>query len=121
MSLAAITRNRWLRVAFVLAAAAGVGVLFWWRGPDWGQVGDAFTIVRWQWVAAAIGLNLLSVLVRALAWKIVIDQALPPPHPRFPLVFSAFSIGLFANAVLPGRIGERRVGKECRSRWSPYH
>src|SRR6266496_5704183 len=21
----------------------------------------------------------------------------------------------------PGRIGERRVGKECRSRWSPYH
>ena len=28
------------------------------------------------------------------------------PHPRFPLVFSAFSVGLFANAVLPGRIGE---------------
>jgi hypothetical protein len=111
VSLAAITRNRWLRVAFILAAAAGVGVLFWWRGPDWGQVGDAFTIVRWEWVVAAIGLNLLSVLVRALAWKIVIDQALPPPHPRFPLVFSAFSVGLFANAVLPGRIGElARVG-----------
>jgi uncharacterized protein (TIRG00374 family) len=28
------------------------------------------------------------------------------PHPRFPLVFSAFCVGLFANAVLPGRIGE---------------
>jgi uncharacterized membrane protein YbhN (UPF0104 family) len=36
----------------------------------------------------------------------VIWQALPPPRPRFPLVFSAFSVGLFANAVLPGRIGE---------------
>src|SRR5256885_12358453 len=24
-------------------------------------------------------------------------------------------------AVLPGRSEERRVGKECRSRWSPYH
>jgi uncharacterized protein (TIRG00374 family) len=51
-------------------------------------------------------LNLLSVLVRALAWRTVIVQAMPPPHPSYPLVFSAFSVGLFANAVLPGRIGE---------------
>ena len=29
-----------------------------------------------------------------------------PPHPRYITVFSAFSVGLFANAVLPGRIGE---------------
>ena len=25
------------------------------------------------------------------------------------------------NAVYPSRSEERRVGKECRSRWSPYH
>jgi len=25
------------------------------------------------------------------------------------------------NAFRPGRSEERRVGKECRSRWSPYH
>jgi uncharacterized protein (TIRG00374 family) len=111
VSLATLTRSRWLRVGFVVAVGAAVGVLFWWRGPNWGQVGDAFTIVRWEWVVVAIGLNLLSVLVRAVAWKIVIDQALPPPHPRFQLVFSAFSVGLFANALLPGRIGElARVG-----------
>ena len=24
-------------------------------------------------------------------------------------------------AVIGGRSEERRVGKECRSRWSPYH
>ena len=59
-----------------------------------------------RWVAAAVGLNLLSVLVRALAWRTVINQAIAPPHPRFMLVFSAFCVGLFANAVLPGRIGE---------------
>jgi glycosyltransferase 2 family protein len=106
LSLAAISRSRTLRLVVVLAAAAGLGALVWWRGPDWGTVGDAFTVVRWEWVVAAIGLNLLSVLVRALAWKIVIDQALLPPVPRFRLVFSAFSVGLFANAVLPGRIGE---------------
>ena len=111
MTFTSLARNPWLRVAFVLALAAGVAVLFWWRGPDWGQVGNAFTIVRWEWVVVAVGLNLLSVLLRAVAWKIVIDQALAKPHPRFTLVFSAFSIGLFANAVLPGRIGElARVG-----------
>ena len=25
------------------------------------------------------------------------------------------------NAIIHGRSEERRVGKECRSRWSPYH
>ena len=25
------------------------------------------------------------------------------------------------DALLQGRSEERRVGKECRSRWSPYH
>ena len=26
-----------------------------------------------------------------------------------------------AQAAMPARSEERRVGKECRSRWSPYH
>jgi uncharacterized membrane protein YbhN (UPF0104 family) len=95
-----------VRGLLVLAAACGVGALFWWRGPDWETVGHAFDAVRWQWVVVAIVLNLVSVVVRALVWQTVIRQAMPAPHPRFPLVFSAFSVGLFANAVLPGRIGE---------------
>jgi glycosyltransferase 2 family protein len=99
-------RSPLVRLALVVAAAAGLGALVWWRGPEWGAVADAFQVVRWEWVVAAIGLNLLSVIVRALAWRTVIAQAMPPPHPRVPLVFSAFSVGLFANAVLPGRIGE---------------
>jgi uncharacterized protein (TIRG00374 family) len=57
-------------------------------------------------VFAAIGLNLLSVLSRAYAWETVIKQSIEPPRPGFRLVFSAFSVGLFANAVLPGRVGE---------------
>ena len=99
-------RSTWLRVALVAFGAAAVAALLWWHGPAWGAVGTAFTAVAWEWVAAAVGLNLLSVLVRALAWRTVIGQAMAEPHPRFPLVFSAFSVGLFANAVLPGRIGE---------------
>jgi uncharacterized protein (TIRG00374 family) len=93
-------------MAIVVPVAVGLGFLIWWRGPDWSLVGDAFQAVRWEWVALAIALNLVSVLVRSIAWKTIIDQAMPKPHPPFRLVFSAFSVGLFANAVLPGRVGE---------------
>src|SRR5256885_10380749 len=33
----------------------------------------------------------------------------------------AGAVALFAQAVAAARSEERRVGKECRSRWSPYH
>ena len=101
-----ILRSTWFRVAVVALAAAGIAALLWWRGPAWSAVADAFAAVEWWWVAAAVGFNLVSVLVRAVAWRTVIVQAMPPPYPSFSLVFSAFSVGLFANAVLPGRIGE---------------
>jgi uncharacterized membrane protein YbhN (UPF0104 family) len=62
--------------------------------------------VQWKWVVAAVGFNLLSIFARALAWQTVIHAAMRPPRPTFPLTFSAFCVGLLANAVLPGRIGE---------------
>ncbi len=106
-----LLRNTWLRLAVVLAGLAGVTALLWFRGPNWRAVGDAFTAVVWEWVAVAIGLNLLSVVARSFAWTQVIDAAIPKPWPRFRSIFSAFSVGLMANAVLPGRIGElARVG-----------
>ena len=99
-------RSGWVRAALVFVGAVGVFAALWWHGPAWGGVADAFAAVQWRWVAAAVGLNLLSVLLRALAWRTVIVQAFEPPYPRFMLIFSAFSVGLFANAILPGRIGE---------------
>ena len=30
-------------------------------------------------------------------------------------------MGIRSSKVIPIRSEERRVGKECRSRWSPYH
>jgi uncharacterized protein (TIRG00374 family) len=97
--------GRW-RFLLVLPVLAGAIALIIWHGPNWSNVRDAFTLVRWEWVVAAIGLNLLSVLLRAYAWETVIKQSIEPPRPGFRLVFSAFSVGLFANAVLPGRVGE---------------
>jgi uncharacterized protein (TIRG00374 family) len=103
-------RGRWRRgqllaAAVVLALIVVSGVLVWWRGPEWSRVWSAFQLVSWQWVAAALGLNLLSVFARALCWRTVVDQALVP-SPPFGRLFSAYSVGLLGNAALPGRVGE---------------
>jgi glycosyltransferase 2 family protein len=105
----ALGRNRWTRVFVAVAVLGGVAAALW-LGPDWNSVGDAFRNVQWEWVAVAIAINLASIVSRAIAWDLVIDQAMTKP-PGFPHVFSAFSVGMLANAALPGRIGElARVG-----------
>jgi len=102
----ALLRSAKVRALLVVVVIAGVGVLLWQRGPDWSAVGDAFTKVRWEWVVVAIGINLASIIARSIAWKLVINEAMPEPRPGYGLTFSAFCVGLLANAVLPGRIGE---------------
>lgn len=104
--LARLPHNPWVRAGFVILALAAAVAAVYWGGPDRDELSDAFGAVEWEWVAAAIGLNLLSVVARSLAWATVIDEAAPPPHPRFVHVFAAFSVGLLANATLPGRVGE---------------
>jgi uncharacterized protein (TIRG00374 family) len=93
------------RAALGVPLLAAVIALLIWHGP-FTAIGDAFAAVQWEWVVVAIAFNLVSVVARAIAWTIVIRSAMTPPHPAPPLVFSAFSVGLVANAVLPGRIGE---------------
>jgi uncharacterized protein (TIRG00374 family) len=120
-----LPRSPWTRAAIALLFLCGVGALLWWHGPRWADFKDAFTSVEWEWVAAAVGLNLLSIVTRAAAWDAVIRSAMPPPHPRSRTVFAAFCVGLLANAVLPGRIGElarvavltRRMNGQRRGLW----
>jgi uncharacterized protein (TIRG00374 family) len=98
--------SRVVRVFLGLVVLAAVVGLFYWRRGSFEGIGSAFSSVEWDWVIVAIALNLLSVIARALAWTTVIHSAMDPPRPGVPLVFSAFSVGLFANALLPGRVGE---------------
>jgi uncharacterized membrane protein YbhN (UPF0104 family) len=98
--------SRLVRVLAGILFLAAVAALLWWRHGSFAAIGHAFSAVRWDWVVVAIALNLVSVIARVLAWATVIHSAMEPPRPRFLLVFSAFGVGLFANAVLPGRIGE---------------
>lgn len=82
--------------------------------------------MSWTWALAAVGLNLASALARAFAWRTVVGQAVPRPHPRLLDLVSAFFIGIFANGILPGRVGEvARVGvlvrrmRPRRGLWPP--
>src|ERR1035441_10774659 len=52
----------------------------------------------------------------------IVQAGLPKEHPRMPAFINLYQ----AIYGLPRHLGqhrseERRVGKECRSRWSPYH
>ena len=99
-------RQPWFRALIGLGLLALVGLALWWRGPDWNRVYHAFDLVQWYWIAFAVAINFASVSARAVAWHLVVNQALPAPHPRHRTVFAAFCVGLLANAVLPARAGE---------------
>ena len=101
-----LPRTRVGRLAVVVPLGLLAVAVAVWRSPDLGVVGRAFGAVEWRWVVAAVAVNLVSVVVRSIAWKVVIDQAVPEPHPRRRNVFAAFCVGLLANAALPGRVGE---------------
>ena len=116
-----LRRNRALQITLVFAMLGAMVALLWWRGPDWNVVYHAFDLVNWAWIFFALGLNLASVLVRASAWRLTIDQALDAPHPPFNHVFSAFAVGLLGNAALPGRIGELARVAVLRRRLARAH
>ena len=54
-------------------------------------------------------------------------QGIPPYklayNMKFPGTYAAYALimALFGQTMVGIRSEERRVGKECRSRWSPYH
>jgi uncharacterized membrane protein YbhN (UPF0104 family) len=97
----------WMQALVATSFVVLAFVVLWWRGPDWAAVWEAFGFVTWSWIVLALFLNVVSTAFRALSWSLTLGQALPPHHhPRLIHVFSSFGVGLLANAVVPGRLGE---------------
>ena len=65
------------------------------------------------WLATALAL----IVQGPLGWWVV--RAIGTE--RLQLVWAIGIAARFALVAACGRSEERRVGKECRSRWSPYH
>ena len=53
--------------------------------------------------------------------QVLIGFADPLSAPAAAQQLAAREVTVFAMELVPRRSEERRVGKECRSRWSPYH
>src|ERR1035438_1482786 len=73
-----------------------------------------------------LGLGMLPLLLAAgttrgqgtvLAWGVNNGGQLVPP----PGLTNVIAVSAGSSHTLALRSEERRVGKECRSRWSPYH
>src|SRR5205807_4310379 len=95
------------------------------------------------WLRSTIDLVLSATFARMLVFKLLFFFSSRRRHTRLqgdwssdvcssdllqrcePLIFRAArpwrDLMLGYETILPFRSEERRVGKECRSRWSPYH
>src|SRR3989475_271301 len=81
------------------------------------QLADATANDRWAAVSKAAHTVKATVLLKGV--PTVIADLRGPIH-----VVASGNPGLATGGsgdLLAGRSEERRVGKECRSRWSPYH
>ena len=73
-----------------------------------------------------------SAVTGSAAWQITLDVSTTDPNADSGLATNRLTVGTdqtatdaydnkFDTIALLNRSEERRVGKECRSRWSPYH
>ena len=68
------------------------------------HMGQSFLQADRRWVAVSVGLMLVSLVLRSAALKVIVD-ALGGVRARLSDAFSATSIGLLANSVIPIRVG----------------
>ena len=83
----------------VAALAAGAVVL---RGHDFRTLATAAP----GWVVAALALNSVSMVLRAVAWLLILRAALPGARIGAGSVLRATMIGVMGSALAPGRVGE---------------
>ena len=113
------SRRRRVSLPAVLAALVGLGL----TAVAIGHLGlhnvlHALVGVHLGWLALAAVLMVLSMLMRALSWLVVLRAALPGAAVPAAVVVRATMIGVMVSAVFPGRLGEaaraivvaRRVG-----------
>src|SRR5256886_2395183 len=105
-----------------------LGILLGYLKPEWGTAVRPLSILFLNLIKSVIAPLIFSTLVIGIAGTGDIKQVgrIGIKSLAYFEIITTFAlfIGLAAvNITRPGegRSEERRVGKECRSRWSPYH
>ena len=83
--------------------------------------GMTYYQICWYFLIYSFGGWALEVVYHAVACGKVINRGFlnGPVCPVYG--FGVLSVFAMMNTFQGSRSEERRVGKECRSRWSPYH
>ena len=58
-SVRKVWTSGWAQAGIAVLAFVVAATLLWWRGPDWGSVLDAFSLVIWTWIILAFALNVV--------------------------------------------------------------
>lgn len=88
--------------AIVLAVLVGFAL----STLDLQRIGHALITATPGWIALALVLMALSLVLRSASWHQTLRAALPDTAILWPPVIRATMIGVMASAVFPGRIGE---------------
>jgi phosphatidylinositol alpha-mannosyltransferase len=95
------------RAGITLAAILLGGLLvFALSRLEWSRIGHALITATPGWVALALALMALSLLLRSASWHETLRAALPDTPIGWAPVARATMIGVMASALFPGRIGE---------------
>jgi uncharacterized membrane protein YbhN (UPF0104 family) len=68
--------------------------------------GDHLAAVHWQLLAIGLGIHLLRLVLRAIAWRAILVAAYPSTRVRFRTAFGAYVAGVGVNSIAPGRGGD---------------
>src|SRR5271167_4569694 len=94
-------------VGLIAAAVLLAGLLaFALSRLDLHHVSHALITATPGWVALALALMALSLLLRSISWQQTLRAALPETPIAWAPVIRATMIGVMASAIFPGRIGE---------------
>lgn len=97
---------RWAWQALRIGVIALVIALVVWR-VDWAAVISAFRVDNLWLLAVAVLANFLSVLLKGLAWKGVVDGLPGLKHKtRYIDLLSPLMVGFLFNTILAARVGE---------------
>ncbi|MGD0453792.1 MAG: lysylphosphatidylglycerol synthase transmembrane domain-containing protein [Solirubrobacteraceae bacterium] len=92
-------------VVLVVIVLAGL-VAFALSRLELGRVGHALVTASPGWIALALVLMSLAMLMRSVSWHQALRAALPGMPMPWPAVVRATMIGVMGSALVPGRIGE---------------
>ena len=101
MSSTIAARRNWRYWLGILLGLVCIGWLAY--SVEWSEVGTALREMNYWWVLAATLLNLASVPLRALRWRLMFRKFRPPAFGR---MIRAMLIGQSVNVLVPARVGD---------------